>query len=81
MCTLQSFNTDAKIVALMLVVKCDGKRFPISYVPWAQKTCLIGFVNNKDADQTAHPHSLISAFVINLLKSISKVVTSEISIF
>ena len=80
MCILQSFNTDAKIVALMLVVKCDCKRFPISYGPWAEKTCLCGFVNNKGADQPAHPYSLISAFVIHILKSISKFITSEISL-
>ena len=29
-----------------------------------------GFVNNKSADQSAHPRSLISAFVIGLLESI-----------
>ena len=41
----------------------------------------LGFANNKGADQPAHPHSLISTFVIRLLKSIiSKLATSEISI-
>ena len=40
------------------------------------------FVNNKGVDQPAHPHSLISAFVIRLLKSvISKLATRDISIF
>ena len=40
-----------------------------------------GFGNNKGADQPAHSHSLISAFVIRLLKSIiSRLATSEISI-
>ena len=34
------------------------------------KMCFRGFANNKDADQPAHPHSLISSFVIRLLKSI-----------
>ena len=39
---------------------------------WArrEKTCLRRFVNNTGADQPAHPPSLISAFVIRLLKSI-----------
>ena len=36
------------------------------------------FRNNKDADQPAHLHSLICAFVIHLLGSISKLATSEI---
>ena len=40
------------------------------------------FANNKGAGQSAHPHSLISAFVIHLLVSIiPKLATSEISIF
>ena len=40
------------------------------------------FVNNKGADQPAHPCRLISNFVIPLLESIiMKLATSEISIF
>ena len=39
-------------------------------------------MNNKGADQSAHPRSLISAFVFRFLKSIiSKLATSEISVF
>ena len=39
------------------------------------------FVNNKDADQPAHPRSLISAFVICFLESIiSRLARSEISL-
>ena len=46
------------------------------------KTCLREFAKNKGADQPAHPHSLISAFVIRLLKNIiSKLATSKISLF
>ena len=46
------------------------------------KTCLWGFVNNKDADQPAHLRRLISTFVICLLESIkARLATSEISIF
>ena len=41
-----------------------------------------GFVSNKDADQPAHPHSLIRAFVIRSLESIiSKLAVTEILIF
>ena len=50
--------------------------------PRREKTCLPGFANNKDADQAAHPRSLISAFVISFLESIIfKLASSEISIF
>ena len=39
-------------------------------------------MNNKGADQPAHPRSLISAFVIPVLEStFSKLAISEISIF
>ena len=38
------------------------------------------YANNKDADQPAHPHSLISVFVISCLDSITPIVAiSEIS--
>ena len=54
----------------------------MKYGPRREKTCLRGFANNKGADQPAHPRSLISAFVIPLLKSIiSRLATSEISLF
>ena len=39
----------------------------------------LGFANNKVVDQPVHQHSLISAFVILLMKSFF--ITSEISIF
>ena len=49
--------------------------------PRREKTCLWDFAN-KWADQPAHPCSLISAFVIRVLESItSRLVTNEISIF
>ena len=38
--------------------------------PHHDKTCLCHYVNNKDADQSAHLHSLISVFVIRCLTSI-----------
>ena len=49
-----------------------------SFRPRREKTCLRGFMNNTGADQTAHPRSLISAFVIRVLEStICKRATSE----
>ena len=54
----------------------------VIFGPQREKTCLRGFANNKGADQPAHPRSLISAFVIRLLKSIKpRLATSEISLF
>ena len=42
-----------------------------------KKICLRWFANNTSADQSVHPRSLISAFVIRLLESIiSKIATS-----
>ena len=38
--------------------------------PGHEKMCLTSYVNNKGADQPAHPHSLISAFVVRCLDSI-----------
>ena len=32
--------------------------------------CLMSYANNKGADQPAHPHSLISAFVVHCLDSV-----------
>ena len=44
--------------------------------PRREKTCLLGFANNKGADR------LISAYIIRLLQSIiSKLATSEVSLF
>ena len=49
------------------------------YVHCREKTFLLGFANNKGADQPAHRHSLISTFVIRLLESIiSRFATSKI---
>ena len=50
--------------------------------PRCEKTCLWGFANNKGADQPALLRSLISTFVIRLLKStIPRLAMSEISMF
>ena len=37
--------------------------------PRREKPCLREYSSNKDANQPAHPHSLISAFVIRFLES------------
>ena len=42
----------------------------LSYEPDDEKMCLMSYANNKGADQPAHPHSLISAFVVRCLDSI-----------
>ena len=39
------------------------------FEPGHEKTCLMSYANNKGADQPAHPHSLISAFVVRCLDS------------
>ena len=44
------------------------------------KTCLMPYANDKDADQPVHPHSLISVFVIRCLDSLMSLVSvSKIS--
>ena len=54
---------------------------PTLFGPRREKPCHRGFASNKDADQPAHPRSLISAFVFRCLVSIiSRLATSEISI-
>ena len=41
----------------------------VGYGPRCKKTCLGEFANNTGADQPAHPHRLISTFVIHFLES------------
>ena len=54
----------------------------LPYGPHCEKTCLWGVAKNTGANQIAHPHSLISAFVIRFLESFRcKLDTGEISIF
>ena len=40
-----------------------------------EKTCLMSYANNKGTDQHAHPHSLISAFVVRCLDSVMSLVS------
>ena len=52
----------------------------ILYEPGHEKMCLVSYVNNKGADQPAHPRNLISAFVVRCLDSIISLdSTAEIS--
>ena len=39
--------------------------------PRHEKMCLMSYTNNKGADQPAHPRSVISAFVVRCLDSIT----------
>ena len=55
-------NNDDPDQPLYLYIFTYGRR--------REKTCLWGLANNKGADQPAHPHSLISAFVNRFLESI-----------
>ena len=65
-----------------LRVLINSRPFVISNGPRREETCLQRFANNKDADQPAHPRSLVIAFVIRLLESsIPRLATREISIF
>ena len=41
--------------------------------PGHEKMYLMSYANNKDADQPAHPRSLISAFVVRFVDSIISV--------
>ena len=50
--------------------------------PGHAKTCLMPYANNKDADQPAHPCSLISTFVVRCLDSmICALAISKVSRF
>ena len=59
---------------LYYIITCNG--------PQPKKTCLRRFANSKGADRPAHLRSVISAFVIHLLKCvIFRLARSEIPIF
>ena len=44
-----------------------------SFLLGHEKMCLMSYANNKGADQTKHPRSLISAFVVRCLDRIISV--------
>ena len=49
----------------------------ITYEPGHEKMCLIPYVNNKGADQPAHPRSLIRTFVVHCLGSIVSILAKS----
>ena len=55
------------IGGMAIILNSYGRK---RYEPGHEKMCIMSYVNNKGADQTAHPHSLISAFVVRCLDSI-----------
>ena len=62
---------------ILLVLSCHD-----SNGPQCENTGLGGFGNNTEADQLAHPRSLISAIVIRFVESIiSRLAKSKISNF
>ena len=72
-----SYKIDFIIAILAVDWYFQSVHWPRQYVPKTEpnvprreKTCLRGLANNKGADQTAHPRSLISAFVLRSLESI-----------
>ena len=51
-----------------------------SHMSRAMRKCVMSYANNKGADQSAHPRSLISTFVVHCLDNIIPLVSiSEIS--
>ena len=60
---------------MTIVYQFDGQVLEIEEAnlsePGHEKTCLMSYANNKGAYQPAHPRSLISAFVVPCLDSIT----------
>ena len=49
------------------------------FEPGHEKMCPMSYANNKGADQSAHPRSLISAFIVRCLDSIISLDSAEYS--
>ena len=61
----QNLSSAAVVIGALRVNRIFRvKECATPYGPQCKKTCLWGFGNNKDAYRSAHPHSLISTFVI-----------------
>ena len=58
----------AKLQRLPIILKILACAAIMLYGPCRDKTCLRVFANNTGADQPAHLGSLISAFLIHVLK-------------
>ena len=65
------------LIFLTLLCKVDSCNLVIWATAW--ENLFMPYANNKDADQPAHPRSLISYFVVHCLDSISLISISEIS--
>ena len=48
----------------------DDVQLSTRFEPDHEKMCLMSYAYNKGADQPAHPHSVISAFIVRCLDSI-----------
>ena len=82
MCCSPSMEVQIEETVSTIYQLITTKYVHLLYWPRHEKTCLRGFANNTGADQSAHPCSLISAFVIHFVESIiSELATSEISCF
>ena len=47
------------------------------YEPLHEKICPMPYANNKGADQLAHPHSLMSTFVVHCRDSIIHIIAKS----
>ena len=80
--SLQISNCTKKGVKVTFVISLHSKLLCTNNWAATQENLSSMVANNKGADQPAHPGSLISAFVIQVLESIiSGLAMSEISIF
>ena len=59
---------------LRLMTKFVTRSVLTSHEPSHEKTCFLPYTNNKGTDQPAHPHSLISTFVVRYLDSIIPII-------
>ena len=75
-CNTQLLTT---IIIITVITQMNIKNLN-SIEPRHENTCFMPYANNEGADQPTHPRSLISAFVVRCLDSITPlVVTFEIS--
>ena len=70
---------------MRVIGRCEVGQLSVTgelYEPGHEKMCIMSYANNKDADQPAHPRSLISAFDVRCQdRMIPLVYISEISRF
>ena len=68
---ITKFRTYLKSTKLLNTHSVITQRYVLQInEPDHEKTCLMSYSNNKDADQPAHPSSLISAIVVRCLDSV-----------